>query len=172
MAHLNASSSLQDKAIQLERSLNIKHQRKKQKTHCNCFIASQCISAIIDLQLASNELQAIVFANELIESNLIQNVNESNTEHTFKNDDSMYQFTQFHHDHKSKTNAQRTPFYLVESDYDKCTIPNTAISQIKAIESVTKLEVFYNNQTPYDWTLFVFEQSMESNGHNLQKLAY
>ena len=37
---------------------------------------------------------------------------------------------------------QRTPFYLVESDYDKCTIPPNTVTEIKAIDSVTKLEVF------------------------------
>ena len=59
------------------------------KTYKKCFIGSEAVDAIIRLNLATNEKDAVEFGNKLIQYDIIQHVLKH---HTFKNEFLFYRF--------------------------------------------------------------------------------
>ena len=90
--------TLQLQAKQLQTNLDIRNRRFKFKTYKQCFIGLDAIKVMISLNLASNENEAIVLGNKLIESNMIQHVTK---EHSFKNEKLFYRFTDEHYNTNS-----------------------------------------------------------------------
>ena len=81
-------------AALLEKRLDIRNRKHNFKTYPNCFVGSEAVKYILELDLAQNVDGAIDFGKQLIESNYIRHVEN---QHTFKNSYYFYQFTlKFH----------------------------------------------------------------------------
>ena len=97
-----SQQSVQAQAEKLESNLDIKDRKYRFKTYKNCFIGSDAVNTIIQLNIALNEEAAVEFGNTLIHNNLIEHVIK---DHLFKNKKLFYRFTKNYYDAKLKLNA-------------------------------------------------------------------
>ena len=97
-------------AALLERRLDIKNRKYYFHEYKNCFIGSEAVKSIMDLELATNEDESLAFGRELLEKGLVRHVEKK---HTFNNGHFFYQFTMKFHQ-TFLTMVQEEKVYYIE----------------------------------------------------------